>query len=161
MLFRSRLKTLQFDVDFSEIAIKGKASQGNIVTKNEVHRFSLKEKGVSTLGGRQVWFDPDVLRLNYDQRGIFLGEFSGNDQILVILKSGEYYMTNFDATNHYDENILRIEKFRPGHVWTAVIDDADQKFPYLKRFTFESTAKRTRFIGDRSEERRVGKECRL
>jgi topoisomerase-4 subunit A len=143
-----RLKTLQFDVDFSEIAIKGKASQGNIVTKNEVHRFSLKEKGVSTLGGRQVWFDPDVLRLNYDQRGIFLGEFSGNDQILVILKSGEYYMTNFDATNHYDENILRIEKFRPGHVWTAVIDDADQKFPYLKRFTFESTAKRTRFIGD-------------
>ena len=85
-----------------------------------------------------MWFDPDVLRLNYDQRGIFLGEFSGNDQILVILKSGEYYMTNFDATNHYDENILRIEKFRPGHVWTAVIDDADQKFPYLKRFTLKA-----------------------
>ena len=143
-----RLKTLQFDVDFSEIAIKGKASQGNIVTKNEVHRFSLKEKGVSTLGGRQVWFDPDVLRLNYDQRGNYLGEFSGNDQILVILKTGEYYMTNFDATNHYTENILRIEKYRPGHVWTAVIDDADQKYPYLKRFTFEPTAKPTRFIGD-------------
>lgn len=143
-----RLKTLQFDVDFSEIAIKGKASQGNIVTKNEVHRFSLKEKGVSTLGGRQVWFDPDVLRLNYDQRGNYLGEFSGNDQILVILKTGEYYMTNFDATNHYTENILRIEKYRPGHVWTAVIDDADQKYPYLKRFTFEPTAKPTRFIGE-------------
>ncbi|MCM1022157.1 MAG: DNA gyrase/topoisomerase IV subunit A [Muribaculum sp.] len=143
-----RLKTLQFDVDFSEIAIKGKASQGNIVTKNEVHRFSLKEKGVSTLGGRQVWFDPDVLRLNYEQRGDYMGEFSGNDQILVILKSGEYYMTNFDATNHYDENILRIEKYRPGHVWTAVVDDADQKFPYLKRFEFEPSAKRTRFIGE-------------
>lgn len=143
-----RLKTLQFDIDFSEIAIKGKAALGNIVTKNEVHRFSLKEKGISTLGGRQVWFDPDVLRLNYEQRGNYLGEFSGNDQILVILKSGEYYMTGFDATNHYPENIMRIEKYRPGHVWTAVIDDADQKYPYLKRFTFEPTAKPTRFIGD-------------
>ena len=89
---KARLKTLQFDVDFGELAIKGKQSQGNIVTKNEVHRFSLKEKGASTLGGREVWFDDDVLRLNYDGRGEYLGEFQGSDQVLVVLRSGEYYM---------------------------------------------------------------------
>ena len=145
---KPRLKTLQFDVDFSELAIKGKQSQGNIVTKNEVHRFSLKEKGTSTLGGREVWFDPDVLRLNYDGRGNYLGEFNGNDLVLVILKSGEYYMSTFDAANHYEDNILRIEKFRQGHVWTAVLNDADQGFPYIKRFTFEPTNKKFRFIGE-------------
>ena len=104
-----RLKTLQFDIDFSQLAIKGKQSQGNMVTKNEVHRFTLKEKGASTLGGRQVWFDPDVLRLNYDKRGIYMGEFNGTDQVLVILKSGEYYLSSFDAGNHYEDGILRIE----------------------------------------------------
>ena len=145
---KPRLKTLQFDVDFSELAIKGKQSQGNIVTKNEVHRFSLKEKGASTLGGREVWFDHDVLRLNYDGRGTYLGEFSGTDTVLVILKNGEYYMSSFDAGNHYEDNILRIEKFRQGHVWTAVLNDADQGFPYLKRFTFEPTAKKQRFLGE-------------
>lgn len=145
---KPRLKTLQFDVDFSELAIKGKQSQGNIVTKNEVHRFSLKEKGTSTLGGREVWFDPDVLRLNYDGRGNYLGEFNGNDLVLVILKSGEYYMSTFDAANHYEDNILQIEKFRQGHVWTAVLNDADQGFPYIKRFTFEPTNKKFRFIGE-------------
>lgn len=144
-----RLKTLQFDVDFGELSVKGKGAQGNIVTKNEVHRFSLKEKGASTLGGREVWFDPDILRLNYDKRGVYLGEFLGNDQILVILKNGEYYMSSFAASNHYEDNILRIEKYRPGHVWTAVLYDADQQgYPYLKRFTFEPTAKRTSFIGE-------------
>ncbi len=144
-----RLKTLQFDVDFGELGVKGKGAQGNIVTKNEVHRFSLKEKGASTLGGREVWFDPDILRLNYEKRGVLLGEFLGSDQILVILKSGEYYMSSFAASNHYEDNILRIEKYRPGHVWTAVVHDADQQgYPYLKRFTFEPTAKRTSFIGE-------------
>ena len=145
---KPRLKTLQFDVDFSELAIKGKQSQGNIVTKNEVHRFSLKEKGTSTLGGREVWFDPDVLRLNYDGRGNYLGEFNGNDLVLVILKNGEYYMSTFEAANHYEDNILRIEKFRNGHVWTAVLHDADQGFPYIKRFTFEPTNKKQRFLGE-------------
>ncbi|MDE6114314.1 MAG: DNA gyrase/topoisomerase IV subunit A [Muribaculum sp.] len=144
-----RLKTLQFDVDFGELGVKGKGAQGNIVTKNEVHRFSLKEKGASTLGGREVWFDPDILRLNYEKRGTYLGEFLGTDQILVILKSGEYYMSTFAASNHYEDNILRIEKYRPGHVWTAVLYDADQQgYPYLKRFTFEPVAKRTSFIGE-------------
>lgn len=145
---KPRLKTLQFDVDFAELAIKGKQSQGNIVTRNEVHRFSLKEKGTSTLGGRQVWFDPDVLRLNYDGRGNYLGEFQGNDMVLVITRTGEYYLTTFDAANHYDDNILRIEKFRADHVWTAILNDADQGFPYIKRFTFEPSIRRQRFIGE-------------
>ncbi len=150
---KARLKTLQFDVDFGELAIKGKGAQGNIVTKNEVHRFSLKEKGASTLGGRKVWFDPDVLRLNYDGRGEYLGEFAGDDRVLVVLDNGEYYMSNFDASNHYEDNILRIEKYRKGHVWTAVLYDADQGFNYIKRFTFELSAKRQRFIGDNEKSR--------
>lgn len=145
---KARLKTLQLDVDFSELAIKGKASMGNIVTKNEAHSFKLKEKGQSTLGGRQVWFDPDVLRLNYDGRGDYLGEFGPADLVLVILKTGEYYTTNFDAANHYEDNILKIELFRPLQVWSAVLFDADQGFTYLKRFVFEPSAKKQRFIGD-------------
>ncbi len=145
---KPRLKTLQFDVDFSELAIKGKQSQGNIVTKNEVHRFSLKEKGSSTLGGRQVWFDADVLRLNYDGRGTYLGEFAGTDKILVITRTGEYYLTSFDAGNHYDDNILKLEKYRPNHVWTAILNDADQGYPYIKRFAFEETARKQRYLGE-------------
>ncbi len=145
---KQRLKTLQFDIDFAKLAIKGKQSQGNLVTKNEVHRFSLKERGVSTLGGREVWFDRDVLRLNYDGRGEFIGEFQGDDMILVILDNGEYFTTNYDATNHYPENIIRLEKFRPKHVWTAILNDADQGYPYIKRFTFEASARRQRYLGE-------------
>lgn len=145
---KPRLNKLQFDVDFANLAVKGRQSRGNIVTRNEVHRFTLREKGASTLGGRKVWFDPDVLRLNYDGRGEYLGEFFGNDSVLVIMKSGEYFMTTFDASNHYTDGILRIERFRPGHVWTAALFDADQGYPYLKRFTFEPTVKMQRFIGE-------------
>ncbi|MDE6832413.1 MAG: DNA gyrase/topoisomerase IV subunit A, partial [Muribaculaceae bacterium] len=145
---KARLKTLQIDVDFSELAIKGRQSQGNIVTRNEVHRFSLKKRGGSTLGGRQVWFDPDVLRINYDGRGNYLGEFGADDLVLVITRDGEFYTTSFDAGNHYDDNILRIERFRPGHVWTAILNDADQGFPYMKRFTFEPSTKRQRYLGE-------------
>ncbi len=148
---KARLNKLQFDVDFAEMAVKGKQSRGNIVTKNEVHRFSLRERGVSTLGGRQVWFDRDVLRLNYDGRGEYLGEFHGSDLVLVILKNGEYYTSNFDSTNHYEDNILRIELFEPGKVWTAILNDADQGYPYLKRFTFEPSAKRQRFLGENAQ----------
>lgn len=124
---------------------------GNIVTKNEVHAIRLKEAGQSTLGGRKVWFDRDVLRLNYEGRGEYLGEFNGADQVLVVLSDGEYYTTNFDSTNHYDENILRIELFNPHKVWTAVLFDAGQGFYYLKRFTFESSAKKQRFIGENAK----------
>ena len=145
---KNRLKTLQFDIDFAKLAIKGRGAQGNLVTKNEVHRFTLKERGVSTLGGREVWFDHDVMRLNYEGRGEFLGEFSGTDLVLVILKNGEYYTSGFEATNHYEDNILRIEKFRPKTVWTAILNDADQGYPYIKRFTFEPSARHQRFLGE-------------
>ena len=146
---RPRLTRLTFDVDFGALAIKGKGAMGNLVTKNEVHRFSLKEKGISTLGGLKVWFDPDVLRLNTEGRGDYLGEFQGHDLVLVILKNGEYYTSTYDVTNHYEDNILRIEKYRRGHVWTAILNDADQgNFPYLKRFKFEPSARRQRFLGD-------------
>ena len=143
-----RLKNLSFEVDFGKLAIRTRSAIGNLVTKNEVQRFSLKEHGVSTLGGRQVWFDPDVLRLNYDGRGNYLGEFAGTDRILIVTTTGEYYTTGFDVTNHYDDDILRIEKFRPKTVWTAVLNDADQGYPYVKRFEFEDSAKRQRFVGE-------------
>lgn len=146
---RPRLTRLTFDVDFGALSIKGKGAMGNLVTKNEVHRFSLKEKGISTLGGLKVWFDPDVLRLNTEGRGDYLGEFQGHDLVLVILKNGEYYTSTYDVTNHYEDNILRIEKYRRGHVWTAILNDADQgNYPYLKRFKFEPSARRQRFLGD-------------
>lgn len=145
---KPKLKVLQFDIDFSEMAIKNRAAQGNIVTRNEVHRFSLKEKGASTLGGRKVWFDPDVLRLNYDERGTCLGEFMGQDKILVVLKSGDYYLTGFSTEHHYEDNILLIQKYDPDTIWTAILDDADQGFPYIKRFNFEPTAKPQRYLGD-------------
>ncbi len=150
---KPRLKALSFDIDFSKLAIKGKGAMGNLVTKNEVKSFTLKDKGVSTLGGRQVWFDHDVLRLNYNAQGTYLGEFLGEDQILVVLNTGEYYMSSFEATNHYSDGIIRIEKYREGVEWTAVLYDADQKYPYLKRFTFEPSAKRQRFIGENEKSR--------
>lgn len=142
------LKKLQIDVDFADIKPKGRAAMGNIVTRNEVQRFSLKSRGVSTLGGLQVWFDPDVLRLNYDGRGDYLGEFLGDDLVLVITRSGEFYTTSFQSTNHYDDNILRIEKFDPAKVWTAILNDADQGYPYIKRFKFEPSARRQRYLTD-------------
>ena len=122
---------------------------GNILPKNSIHRISLKSHGHSTLGGRKVWFDPDVNRLNYDDHGRLLGEFNEGDFILVVLKSGEYYMTNFDANNHYEDNILRIEKFEPHKIWCAIVKDADQNgLPYIKRFLFEMTKKKQSFIGE-------------
>lgn len=142
-----RLKVLQFDIDLADLAIKGKQSRGNVVTKNEVHRISLKERGTSTLGGREVWFDPDVLRLNYDGRGKSLGEFAGQDQVLVVCNNGDFYTTSFDSGNHYSDDILRIEKFNEHTVWTAVLFDADQGFVYIKRFEFELSARRQSFIG--------------
>ena len=143
-----RLKNLSFDVDFGKLSIKGRSAMGNLVTKNEVQRFSLKERGVSTLGGLKVWFDFDVMRLNYDGRGKYLGEFAGSDRVLVVLPSGEVYTTGFEATNHYEDKVLLIEKFRPKVVWTAALFDAEQGYPYLKRFTFEDSGKHQRYLGD-------------
>lgn len=144
-----RIKKLQFDKDFSEIAIKGRQSMGNILTKYDVHRIALKQKGGSTLGGRQVWFDQDVLRLNYDGRGDYLGEFQSDDSILVITRNGQYRTTTFDLSNHYEDDIRIIEKFKADKVWTVALYDADQKgYPYLKRFNLEPNSKQQSLLGD-------------
>jgi topoisomerase-4 subunit A len=142
---------LQFDVDLADLAIKGKQSRGNVVTKNEIHRISLKEHGVSTLGDREIWFDADILRLNYDGHGRSLGKFGGEDRILVIMKNGDYYTTTCESTNHYEEGILRIEKFDANRVWTAVVNDADQGYVYMKRFTLDDSDKKQSIIGGNPE----------
>ena len=142
-------KKLFIDKDFSELLIKGKNAKGYLLTKYPVHRISLKSHGHSTLGGRKVWFDPDINRLNYDEHGQFLGEFHDDDQILVILKNGDFYLTNFDVSNHYENNILRIEKYEADKVWTVVLYDADQQgYPYLKRFVVEASKRKQNFLGE-------------
>ncbi len=150
---KPRQKLLVFEKDFSEIAIKGRGSMGNILTKAEIHKISLKQKGSSTLGGRMVWFDRDVLRLNYDGRGEELGEFQSEDQILVILQNGDFYTTNFDLSNHYEPNILNIEKFDANKIWTAALYDADQKYYYLKRFQLEAGSRKQNFLGENQKSR--------
>jgi topoisomerase-4 subunit A len=146
-----RLRRIYFEKDFGEILVKGRASRGNLLTKLDVHKITLKAHGGSTLGGRKVWFDHDVARLNYDERGQYLGEFHSDDAILVILKNGDFYTTNFDLNNHYEPDLLRIEKFDENKVWSAVLFDADQQgFPYVKRFLLERTSgtRRLNFMGE-------------
>ena len=150
---KPRQKLLVFEKDFSEVAIKGRGSMGNLLTKAEVHKISLKQKGSSTLGGRMVWFDRDILRLNYDGRGEELGEFQSEDLILIVLQNGEFYTTNFDLSNHYEDNILVIEKNDSMKVWTAVYYDADQKYFYLKRFLLEGTVRKQNFLGENPKNR--------
>lgn len=145
---KPRLRILQFEKDFSEIDIKGRGAMGNILTKAEVHRIQLKHKGLSTLGGRKVWYDPDVLRLNYDGVGKFLGEFQGEDKLLVVTKSGDYHISSFDSSNHFPTDLLLIEKFDLNKVWSAALYDADQKYAYLKRFTFEASERPLNFLGE-------------
>ncbi|MFA7581963.1 MAG: DNA gyrase/topoisomerase IV subunit A [Proteiniphilum sp.] len=150
---KPRLRILQFEKDFSEIDIKGRGAMGNILTKADVHRIQLKHKGLSTLGGRKVWFDPDVLRLNYEGGGKYLGEFQGDDMILVTTRGGDYRVCNFDLTNHFPADIHQIEKFEESKIWSAALFDADQGFAYLKRFTLEASEKPLNFLGDNPDSR--------
>ena len=144
-----KLKKIFIEQDFSEVMIKGRTSKGNLLTKNPVHRIGLKSHGHSTLGGRKVWYDPDVNRLNYDEHGRLLGEFYDEDQILVILDNGDFYLTTFDLNIHFEENILRIEKYNANKVWTAVLFDADnQGYPYLKRFLMDASKKKQNCLGE-------------
>ena len=144
-----KLKKIFIDKDFSEVIIKGRASKGNLLTKFPVHRIGLKSHGHSTLGGRKVWYDPDVNRLNYDEHGRLLGEFFDDDQILVVLKNGDYYLSNFDLNNHYEENILRIEKYDADKIWTAILYDADnQGYPYIKRFQMDASKKKQNWLSE-------------
>ena len=124
---------------------------GNILTKAEVHRIQLKQKGLSTLGGRKVWYDPDVYRLNYEGGGKYLGEFQGDDMILVVTKGGDYHICNFDISNHFPSDLLLIEKFDRNKIWSAALYDADQGFTYLKRFNFEASEKPLNFVGENPE----------
>ena len=144
-----RVRRIIFERDFSEVGIKSRQAQGVILTRLPVHKIALKQRGGSTLGGRKVWFDRDVLRLNYDGRGEYLGEFQSDDSILVVLNTGEFYTTNFDVSNHYENNVSIVEKFDGKKVWTAALYDADQQnYPYLKRFCFESTTRKQNYLGD-------------
>lgn len=144
-----KLKKVFFDYDFSILAIKGRASMGNLLSKNEIARITLKSHGGSTLGGRKVWWDPDVNRINYDEQGTYIGEFNSGDQILVILPNGDFYVTNFDTNNHYENSILRIEKYDSSKIWTAVLFDKDQSgYAYVKRFPLEATSRKQNFLGE-------------
>ena len=151
-----KLKKPVFDKDFSDLMIKGRQSMGNLLTRNEVKSIGLKALGSSTLGGRKVWFDKDILRLDFDGHGDFLGEFDSDDLLLVINADGEYYTTAPDANCHFDAGLLRIEKYKPGKVWTAVLFDASQKgFLYLKRFNLDPSAKRINILGEEKDSRLV------
>ena len=151
-----KLKRIFFDKDFSEIMIKGRAAKGNLLTKFQVHRIGLKSHGHSTLGGRKVWYDPDVNRLNYDEHGRLLGEFNDGDQILVILKNGDYYLSGFDANVHFEDNIDRLEKYDVDKVWSCVLYDADnQGYPYVKRFQMEASKRKQNYIGENPNSQQI------
>ena len=151
-----RVRKIVFEEDFSQLGIKGRQAIGNILTRLPVHKIVLKQRGASTLGGRKVWFDRDVLRLNYDGRGEYLGEFQTDDRILVVLDNGDFYATNFDLENHYEPNIRLLEKHDPQKVWTAILYDADQQnYPYLKRFCFEPTARKQNCLGENPKNRLI------
>lgn len=151
-----RVRRIIFERDFSEVTIRSRQSLGVILTRLPVHKIVLKQRGGSTLGGRKVWFDRDVLRLNYDGRGEYLGEFQSDDSILVVLNTGEFYTSNFDLSNHYEDNVSIVEKFDANKIWTAALYDADQQnYPYLKRFCFEATARKQNYLGENKHNRLI------
>ncbi len=145
---RARLKKLTFEFDFGELAIKGRSSMGNILTKNPVQKITLKEKGLSTLGGRKLWFDDAVMRLNVDGRGRFLGEFASEEVLLVVTKGGYYRTSGADLSLHFEDDLLLIEKYRESKVFAAVYWDGEQGFYYVKRFIFEESDRLQCFIAD-------------
>ena len=152
---KPNLKKLVFEYNFATLAIKGRDSQGNILSKNDIHKITVLQKGVSTLGGRKIWIDEDVLRLNTDGRGKYVGEFQGNDRILVVNKNGTFYTSDFDLSNHYGEGNMVFEKYDPHKVWSAVFFDAEQNYYYLKRFCFEDLSRPNSIIGEAEGSRLV------
>ncbi|MEE1315973.1 MAG: DNA gyrase/topoisomerase IV subunit A, partial [Prevotella sp.] len=138
-----KLKRLFYEFDFSQLAVKGRGANGNILSKHPIHRITLKSKGHSTLEGRDVWFDPDVQRINYEEHGKYLGKFNDDDRILVVLKNGDLYTTNFDLTNHYEQNILLIEKLDTQKEWTLLFYNGEmQGQVYMKRFRMDLATKK-------------------
>ncbi|MFO7922089.1 MAG: DNA gyrase/topoisomerase IV subunit A [Bacteroidales bacterium] len=152
---KPRLKNLVFELNFGELAIKGKNSIGNILTRHAVHKIVLKERGESTLGGAKIWFDEDINRLNADGRGRFLGEFNRDDRLLVVTGSGRFRLSGFDITNHFEDDIILLEKYRYDKVFSAVYYDGEKNFHYVKRFTFDNVDKLTSFIGEHEDSKLV------
>ena len=134
---RPKLKKLIFEYNFAELAVKGRASMGNILSRNPLHKVQLKTKGIATMGGKPIWFDEDINRLNEDSRGRLLGEFQPGDRILVVCADGTYYTTNFDLSNRYQGELLKVEKFNQEKTFSAIYVDGETGFHYIKRFSFE------------------------
>jgi len=149
---RPRLRNLAMDVNFADVAIKGRDAQGNILTRYAIHKITFKEKGCSTLGGKQIWWDADVQRLNEDGRGTLLGEFHVKDKLLIVTNDGNYRTSGFDLSLHFEDNIRLIEKYDATTIFTAVYYDPESKFWYLKRFPFEQSAQLTSFVGEGAQQ---------
>ena len=147
---KPKLKKTSFDFNFATLAIKGRAAMGNILTRNAVRSINMKGEGVSTLGARKIWFDENVKRLNINEAGLFLGEFKGKDRIFTIMSSGSFRTTNFDLSNHYDDDLLLIRKFNPRTIVTAVYRSAENNSYYVKRFLEEETDRKALFLDQES-----------
>ncbi len=145
---RPRLKKVIVDLDFSTVAIKGRQSQGNLFSRYGIHKIALKEKGTSTLGGQNIWYDEDVRRLNADGRGVLLGEFSGDDRIMVFTSKNQYYVTGYDLGHHFPEDTVRVEKFSAERIYSAAYYDPEQKYYYIKRFPAESGDRMQPFLDE-------------
>ncbi len=152
---KPRLRNTTFEMDFSELAIKGRDAIGNILTKHSVLKITMKEKGISTLGGRKIWFDEAVLRLNADGRGKFLGEFSGHDRLLVVTRSGNFRLSTFSLENHFEDDLLFIEKYQAKKVFSAVYYDGELKYYYVKRFQYDAIEKLTPFIAEHEDSKLI------
>ncbi len=149
------LKKLEVCKDLSELAVKSRSARGNLLTKYDVKSVTLKQKGHSTLGGRKVWFDPDVLRINYDAQGFYIGEFQDDDRVLVIMQNGDYFLNTFEETAHFEQGWLRIEKFDPDKIWSVALWNAELGYYYGKRFQLDATPKTQNFLGDNADSKLI------
>ena len=152
---KPKLRKTSFDFDFSDLNIKGRNTQGNILTKNYVRKVTIKEEGISTLGAMDIWFDDSVKRLNTEERGKYLNAFKGSDKIVTLMQSGEYRLTGFDLSTHFDPDLIHIEKYDPEKVFTAIYIEPKTGLHYLKRFTLEETDKKINFVSDNPEAKLV------
>ena len=153
---RTRLKKAIVDLDFSKLAIKGRSSQGNLFSRSAIHKIQVKARGASTLAGQNIWFDEDVMRLNTDGRGRLLGEFQGDDKIIVFTSKGQYYTTGYDTGHHFPEDTIRVEKYAPDRIYSVAYYDADSRYYYLKRFAAEASDNRMQsFIDDSNPRSRM------
>ncbi len=149
------LKKVEVFKDLTELAVKSRSARGNLLTKYEVKSITLSKKGHSTLGGRKVWFDPDILRINYDGQGNYLGEFQDEDRVLVVMQNGDYFLNTFEESAHFEQGWIRIEKFDPDKIWSVALWNAELGYYYAKRFTLDATAKVQSFLGENKDSQLV------